>query len=326
MKVLVTGANGFLASHIVRNLLENGYEVRAMLRAGASAPALHGLNVEFFRGNITDSIEVMNAVEGCDYVIHAAADTSQHYRRVSEYFPTNVKATEHIINAVQKHNCKRLVFVSTANTFGSGTHAAPGNENYPQSQLFSRSGYAVSKLMAQNLVLQNCQSGSIDAVVVNPSFMLGNLDYKPSSGKIFQMILGKRIVFYPPGGKNFVSVLSVSRAIVNALKKGESGQSFLLTGADYSFHDFFRKVLQKTKQKSLLVPIPRFLLRLLGVLGSIIQKFGAKTSLTSVNAAILCENFYYSNKKAVEELNLENTSIDTLIDECLDWFEEKKRF
>ncbi|PKP03375.1 MAG: NAD-dependent dehydratase [Bacteroidetes bacterium HGW-Bacteroidetes-6] len=326
MKVLVTGANGFLASHIVRNLLQNGYEVRAMLRVGASAPALHGLNIEFFRGNITDSNEVMNAVEGCDYVIHAAADTSQHYRHVSEYFPTNVLATGYIINAVQKHNCKRLVFVSTANTFGSGTHSAPGNENSPQSPLFSSSGYAVSKLMAQNLVVQNCWSELLDAVVVNPSFMLGSLDYKPSSGKIFQMILGKKIVFYPPGGKNFVSVLSVSKAIVNALTMGKSGQAFLLTGVDCSYREFFSKVIQKAKQKSLLVPIPGFLLRLLGFLGSIIQKIGVNTSLTTVNTAILCEKFSYSNKRAIEALNLENTSIDSLVDECLDWFKDRKSF
>jgi dihydroflavonol-4-reductase len=113
---------------------------------------------------------------------------------------------------------------------------------------------------------------------------------------------------------------------VNALTMGKSGQAFLLTGVDCSYREFFSKVIQKAKQKSLLVPIPGFLLRLLGFLGSIIQKIGVNTSLTTVNTAILCEKFSYSNKRAIEALNLENTSIDSLVDECLDWFKDRKSF
>lgn len=325
MKVLVTGSNGFLAGHIVRTLLKNKYEVRAMLRAGSHAPALKGLNVEYFFGNITRLEDVDAAVEGCDYIIHAAADTSQHYRKVSNYHPVNIQATQHIINAANRFRCLRLVFVSTANVFGSGSAERPGDESFGQSSLFQRSGYAASKRIAQEMVLENCRKTGLNAVVVNPSFMIGNLDYKPSSGKIFNMVLGKRIVFYPPGGKNFVSVDSVASATVNALSMGQSGQAYLLTGTDYSYFDFFKLTCKLSGQKSLLIPIPAVALRVFGFAGGLLQSLGVKTSLSPTNAEILCRKFYYSNSKAVGNLMMKECRIEDAIGSGIEWFAQKSQ-
>lgn len=325
MKTLVTGANGFLAGHIIRVLLEKGHSVRAMLRSGAQVPALKGLDVETIRGNVTQLEDVMAAVKDCDYVIHAAADTNQFYKHVEDYFPANVTATENVIQAVQHYGCQRLVFISTANTFGSGTIECPGDETYPQSPLFQRSGYALSKLMAQNIVLQKCTTESLNAVVVNPSFMLGRYDYKPSSGVIFDRILGKKIAFFPPGGKDFVSVETVARAAVSALRVGESGQAYLLTGTDCSYRDFFRKVAEKSGQKTILIPVPGFLIRFFGFWGGVFQLFGAKTALTPTNAAILCHSFYYNHSKATRVLHFEETDLDNLVAECIDWFGRDKK-
>lgn len=320
MKVLVTGANGFLAGHVIRVLLSRNYSVRAMLRAGSSAPALQGLDIELFHGNITNPRDVNNAAAGCQFIIHTAADTSQKHLRISDYYKINFEATKSVAEAALKHNCKRLVFVSTANVFGSGTPDIPGDEKCAQSALFKKSGYAVSKKAAQDMVKDYCINKGLDAVIVNPSFMLGELDYKPSSGKIFQMILGKRIAFYPPGGKNFVSVKSVASATVNALTHGNSGESYLLTGNDMSYRDFFRLTREKAGQKTWLIPVPSLPLLLAGSAGSLLKLCKIKTALTLTNARILCNSFHYSNSKASQHLALETCNINELALECVEWF------
>ena len=319
MKVLVTGANGFLSGHIINELLKCGYSVRAMMRAGAKAPALTGLDVEVIYGNITDKSAIEKAVTGCEIVIHAAADTNQSYRKIEDYYPANVEATANIIEAMSDSGCKRLIFVSSANTMGFGTLENPGNEETPASSLLLKSGYAKSKFVAQNLVLEAVKNHKIDAVVVNPTFMIGPFDYHPKSGRIFKMILGKKIAFYPPGGKNFVDVRDAAKGIVNAINLGKSGECYLIAGENLSFRDFFQKTKLHAKQKTKIIPIPVFIIKLAGICGSIFRHFGLNIELSFVNASILCANNFFDNRKAVNELRLPFAGIEKTIGDYLKW-------
>ncbi|NJK86740.1 MAG: NAD-dependent epimerase/dehydratase family protein [Bacteroidales bacterium] len=136
MKVLVTGANGFLASNIIRELLDRGYQVKGMLRKGSNQLALKGLDCEFVFGNITVYEDVLKACNGCDVVIHAAANTSQASLNFDQYVPVNIEATEYILQASIQSRCKRLIFVSTANTIGYGSAMSPGREDNRISPVF----------------------------------------------------------------------------------------------------------------------------------------------------------------------------------------------
>lgn len=326
MKVLVTGANGFLSGHLIKELLNRGYSVRAMMRNGAKAPALSELDIEVIYGNITNRSDVEKAVNGCDVVIHAAADTSQSHRKVEDYYPANVDATQYILDAMASSNCKRLIFVSTANTLGFGTSSNPGNETSPASPLFLKSGYAKSKLMAQNLVIQAVNDQKVEAVVVNPTFIIGPEDFNPHSGRIFKMILNKSIVFYPPGGKNFVDVRDAAKGIVNALMHGKSGECYLIAGANLSYRDFFEKAKHFSKQKSLLIPIPAWMLKLLGKAGDFFRFVGSATELNSTNANILCSNTFFDNSKAVRFLGLNCSEINKTIMDYVRWKMDVHRF
>jgi dihydroflavonol-4-reductase len=323
MKVLITGANGFLSGHLIKELVDCGYSVRAMMRSGAKAPAITGLNVEVFYGNITNKSDIEKAVSGCDVVIHAAADTSQSHLTIEDYYPANVDATVNIVNSMFTNKCKRLIFVSSANTIGFGTLLKPGNESTPISQLFLKSGYAKSKLIAQNLVLDAIKNKIIDGVIVNPTFMIGPMDYNPHSGRIFKMILNKRIAFYPPGGKNFVDVRIAAKGIVNAITKGKSGECYLISGENISFRDFFHMTRKISKQKTKLIAVPGLLLKIFGVIGSGLRSLGVKTELNYTNANILCINNYYENKKAIDFLELYCTKINNTISDYLNWLGNK---
>ena len=319
MRVLITGANGFLSGHIIHELMRSGYVVRAMMRSGAKSPVTSGLKIETVYGNITNKTDCEMAVRGCDVVIHAAAETNQSYRRSKDYYPVNVEATANIIEAVATEKCKRLIFVSTANTMGFGTLVIPGNENTPVSPLFLKSGYARSKLLAQELVLKAVKAKEIDAVVVNPTFMIGPIDHNPHSGRIFNMILSKKFVICPPGGKNFVDVRDAARAIVSAIKNGRSGECYLISGENLTFRDFFLKIILLSGQKTRIISIPRYLLLLFGLWGSIFQYLGLPAELSYTNARILCVFNYFDNSKAVRHLGLSCSSINKIIMDYLSW-------
>lgn len=327
MKVLVTGANGLLGAHVVRELIRRKFQVRVLVREGSNLQALKGLPIEYFKGNITSAENVEQAVQGCDFVVHAAARTNQSPSGIEAHYQPNIIGTQLIIDAAIKFKIKRLVYVSTANCFGNGTKENPGNEEKPFLSWMKKSGYAFSKWQAQQLVLKSSSQESLDAVVVNPTFLIGENDIKPSSGKIFFHAVDKRVVFYPPGGKNFVDANAAAEGVVNALIKGRKGECYLLTGENLLYLDFFKKVTKITGQTSVFIPLPRWLIMTMGYLGCFFEKvFRTPVDLTRVNAKMLCLENYYTAEKAVRQVDFQQIPIEESVEKAILWFRNNKYF
>ncbi|MFH1936854.1 MAG: NAD-dependent epimerase/dehydratase family protein, partial [Bacteroidota bacterium] len=249
MKVIVTGANGLLGANVVRELVNRGYDVRIFARETSDLSGLQGVEFERINGDILDPEAVDRAVKGCDYVIHSAANTSQWPTTYDHYEPVNVTGTKHVIEAVKKHAVKRFVCVSSANAFGNGTREKPGTELFEFNGFRIGSGYMISKFVAQQTVLAEVEQNNLPAVVVNPTFMIGPYDNKPSSGQIIVMGMGKRIQPTPPGGKNFIHVRDAAVATCNALTMGRTGECYLLANENLSYREFFallNKVIGET--------------------------------------------------------------------------------
>ena len=327
MKVLVTGANGLLGSHVVRVLIQHGFPVRVLVREGSNLQALDGLQIELFKGNISSAENVERAVKGCDFIVHAAARTSQSPSGIVAYIEPNILSTQLIINAARKFGIKRLVYVSTANCFGNGSKKHPGDEEKPFLSWMKKSGYAYSKYQAQQMVLKSAEKDNLDVVVVNPTFLIGENDVKPSSGKIFFHVVNKRAIFYPPGGKNFVDAAVAAEGVVNALIKGRKGECYLLAGQDLSYREFFEKVAKITGQTSVFLPLPRWVIITLGYFGSFIEKvFKIPVDLTKVNARMLCMENYYSSEKAVREIDFQQIQVEESIEKAILWFRNNNYF
>jgi len=304
MKVLVTGANGLLGSYIVRELQKRGYKVRVIVRKESNLSNLEGTGVEMLPGRITMKEDVDRAVEGCGAVIHVAAMTGPKPSRIEPYILPNITSTRYLLDAGEKYKINRFVFVSTANCFGNGSEAEPGDENRPFMPWLKKSGYAYSKYKAQQMVLHETKTGKIDAVVVNPTFIIGLDENMRSSSRIFSYILYKRIAFYPPGGKNFVDAEAAASGTVNAMEKGKRGECYLLAGENLSYSEFYRLASGIAGQKPLLIPIPSFLIKLSGYIGDFSERiFNSPVQLTSVNARMLCMDNYYTPAKAMKELD-----------------------
>ena len=318
MNVLVTGANGLLATNTIIVLLSRGYRVTGLIRDTRKFLLPPHPRLRLVVGDITQPESLEKAVKGCHYIIHCAATTDQSLRRYAAYQRINVTGTENVIRAAVKHAVKKVVYVGTANTFGHGTLQSPGNETLPPKAPFRNAWYAKSKTIGQQKALSS--GYRLSAVAVNPTFMIGPYDGKPSSGAIIRMGYGKKIIFHPPGGKNFVNVEDAACGVVDALAGGKPGEAYLLAGENLTYRQFFQKMCVQTGQHALLIQIPSFVLLAAGYLGNVLRFLGIKTALSSTNMKILCVRNYYSNKKARNELKTNFYPIEAGIDKAIRWF------
>ena len=316
--VLVTGANSLLGTHIVECLLREGYRVRGLLRDKTRFHLPPHPDLSLIEGDFTEPQTVWGALQGCNYVIHVAACTDQgiadygHYRRI------NVDATHRLFMFAVKAGVRRFVYVSTANCFGFGTEESPGDETRPACAPFTDSLYARSKQETQELLLRI--KHLMEVVVVNPTFMLGAYDAKPSSGQIILMAYGRRLVFCPPGGKNFINARDAAAGVAGALESGRSGETYLLSGENLSYKNFYRKMSEVIGRRQAYLVLPKALLTGIGLLGNLLQRLKIPNRFTLTNMRILCIGNYYTNRKAATELGLKTGSIETGISDAVEWF------
>lgn len=316
MKVLVTGANGFLGSYIVRNLLDQQHDVTALVRKTSDTANLKGLEFNCLWGDFTDTRMLGTALKGIDTIVHSAAlvSPSATYR---EFHRVNVQATIDLLKAAVAAGCCRIIYVSSANTIGYGDENNPGNESMVMSPVFLKSAYAVSKKEAELAVLQASQRRAIEAVVVNPSFMLGYDAVGKSSVRILSMYLKSTLLPVPAGGKNFIHVDDVAKAICTAIERGMNGEKYLLVNRNMTYTGFYDLVQEVSGVQRIRLPLPASLLTVAGFAGSALNKLGMKLPLRKENMRILNIKNYYTAKKAVKDLQLPQTPIDVAVREAL---------
>ncbi|TMU50389.1 NAD-dependent epimerase/dehydratase family protein [Flagellimonas algicola] len=317
-KVFITGANGLLGTNLCEDLLMAGYNVKGLVRNKQKYVGEPHQRLDLIEGKLF--MDFTAVLEDVDYVIHVAAMTDQSIPDYLEYWRINFNATSQLFHAAIKCGVKRFIFVSTANTLGFGSEINPGSEQRKISQLFAASLYARSKWEAEQYLLEH--KDRIDTIIVNPTFMIGAYDSKPSSGKIILMCWRKKIVLYPSGGKNFVHVKDVSKGIVRSITEGKNGEKYLLANENLSYKVFFKKVNQLTGQRPLMLKIPNFVLSMLGLVGDTLRRFEIKSNLSSVNMRAVRIDNYFSNKKSIRELGLDYRPVDKAIIDAVEYFKK----
>ncbi len=299
LPILITGANGFLATNIVEKLLEEGIRVRAQLRRRSAFRfqtegwEKSGL-LEVAECDFTNTETLDDLVQGCDYVIHVAAVTDPSLLKYKDYSRINVDGVRNLIEASIKFGVKRFLFVSTANVFGYGTKENPGDESLPIRHPFDRSLYARSKVEAQKMVMS--YSDKIDIVSVNPTFMIGKYGDRHGSNRIITRANGRSFIFIPPGGKNFINVENAAVEILYFLYEGKNGKAYLVSGENLSYLEFYKLLREVAIANFKIIKIPVPAMLLVGAAGSLLRLAGLKCPLSFVNAKILCVSNFYTNK------------------------------
>ncbi|SFT67066.1 Nucleoside-diphosphate-sugar epimerase [Lishizhenia tianjinensis] len=322
MKVLVTGGDGLLGSNLLRMLLKADHEVSVLLLdTGSLSPTIKDLNIEIIYGNILDLNSLDSAITGKEVVIHAAASTMVIPAKSSSIIEVNVKGTKNVIEASLKHKIKRFIHVGSANSFCPGTFKNPGTEINPYTGWKYGLDYMDSKKAAQDLVLNAVKTHKLPALVVNPTFMLGAYDAKPSSGAMIIALYNQKLPGYTGGSKTYISVKDASQAIVNAITLGRIGECYILGNHNLNYADAFKLMAEELKVTPPHFKLPDNIVKIYGRICSLICKATRKTpTITKELALLSCENHIYSGEKARRELNMPNTPLNIAIRESYEWF------
>lgn len=329
-KILVTGANGFLGNHLVRELLGRGYAVRALVRSVTNSPVVSELSatdtaVEIWQGDITRPDSIRGCADGCTAIIHAAALASANPARNPAMWAVNFNGTKNLLQEAKRAGVERFVYVGTANVFGFGTLANPGDETHPFSGQRYGSDYMDSKVAATEAVLRAVANEQLPAVLVHPTFMLGPMDVKPTSGQLLLTLHRGRLPGYPAGGKNYIHVADVSTATVNALTMGRTGESYILGNQNLTYRDAFRLMANVMGVAAPRLPLPPALARLYGAFGDVQARLTGRPAMVNGSmVAIASDGHYFGSEKAIAELLLPQTPIERAIREAFDWFQANK--
>lgn len=322
-KIFVTGADGMLGSNLVRELLDRGHQVRAFILKGKASPTLEGLPIEFAEGNLLEKESILEGMQGCDYVIHVAALTTVWPSKGEIYHRVNVVGTENVIDAALHHKVRRMVHVGSASSFGFGEQDNPGTETTPYKSGKYGLDYIETKREGQFRVERAVRERGLQAIIVNPTFMIGPYDSVPNAGKMILGLYEQKSPGYSPGGKNWVYVKDVAVGIANALTKGKIGESYILGHQNLSFKEAFAIISRVIGKPFPSMAAPAPLVKLAGGFGSLGAAITKKPPIVSYKMAwISCDGHYFSPEKAVRELDLPQTPIEVAIQDAFDWFKE----
>jgi dihydroflavonol-4-reductase len=324
MKILITGADGVLGNNLVRELLKRGHLVSVLLLdKNSPSSTLNGLPIKRYYGNILDFDSVNVAIAGQDVVIHAAASTQVYPARGEQINRVNIQGTTNIIESCLNNKIKRLIHVGTANSFGNGCFTYPGNETSPFNGKKYGLDYIDSKRKAQEIVLNAVKERQLQAVVVNPTFMIGPYDSKPSSGALILALYQKKIPVFTSGSKNYIAVKDAATAIANAIDMGTIGECYILGNHNLTYKEAFQLISEVVGVTPPKIKIPNSMAIAYGTFNSMLgHTFGITPSVTKELAIISCENHCYSSEKARRELQMPTTDLREAVKECFLWFKE----
>ena len=319
MLTLVTGATGLVGNNVVRLLLERGEQVRVLCRSDGGK-ALAGLDVEISRGDVRQADAVQAGCRGASQIIHAAADVRIGWTGLDEARQTNVEGTRNVAAAARAEGA-RLVYVSTVNAMACGTRAAPANEDTPLGPCV-RCPYVVTKREAERVVLDEVARG-LDAVIVNPVFMLGPWDWRPSSGKMLLEVATGWAKRAPPGGNDFCDVRDVAAGIIAALDRGQTGRLYILGGEPMSFLEAWTLLARITRVKPPTRNMYPHGLWIWGHGGDVWGKLtGREPALNSAAVAMARHEHHYSYARARDELGYHPRPAAEAAEAAWAWFRE----
>lgn len=324
MKTLITGANGFVGSAVLRHLIADGHEVRALVRPGSNRSNLDGLSVEIVEGDLTDPVSLGKAVSSCDYLFHVAADYRLWTTEPELMYKTNVDGTRMLMQHAADAGLKKIVYTSSVATLGIKPDRSPANEDTPVSIDDMIGHYKRSKFLAEEEVNKLVKSIQLPVTIVNPSTPIGPRDIKPTpTGRIIVDCLSGKIPAYVDTGLNIAHVDDVARGHLLALEKGEMGERYILGGEDLSLKAILGLICEIGQRKPPAISLPHNLILPIAKLTEIWAGFTGVEPLMTVDGIKLAKkHMFFSSARAIEKLGYQSRSARQAIEDAITWFVE----
>ena len=322
MLAFVTGATGFVGSHVARVLAEQGADLRLLVRSSSNPKNIEGLKADRVVGDLCDAASLEKAMAGCEVVFHVAADYRLWVRDPEQMYRSNVEGTRAILEAARKNGVRRVVYTSSVATMGFSSNGHAADEDSPVSVEKMIGPYKRSKFLAEQVAREAGQSG-MAVVIVNPSTPVGEQDIKPTpTGRIVVDFLKKKFPAYVDTGLNLVDVDQCARGHVAALEKGRSGERYILGGENLTLKQILDKLAAITGLPSPRVRVPYVMALATGVVDEVVTGhiFRREPRATIDAVRMGRKKMFVSCAKAERELGWKTVAVNAALKRAVDWF------
>ena len=322
MLAFVTGATGFVGSHVARALAAQGADLRLLVRTQSDPRNIEELNADRVFGDLRDPASLEKALSGCEVVFHVAADYRLWVRNPEQMYRANVEGTRALLNAAKKNGVRRVVYTSSVATMGFTGNGHPADENSPVSLDKMIGPYKRSKFMAEQVALDAGRSG-MDVVVVNPTTPVGERDIKPTpTGRIVVDFLKKKFPAYVDTGLNLVDVRECAQGHVAALENGRTGERYILGAENLTLKQILDKLAAITGLPSPKVRVPYVMALATGVVDEVVtgRILGREPRATIDAVRMGRKKMFVNSAKAERELGWKPLPVDAALHRAVDWF------
>jgi dihydroflavonol-4-reductase len=322
MKTLVTGATGFLGSHVARALAGRGENVRVLVRPSSDLRALDGLEAERFTGDLRDTASLDRALEGVQRVFHVAADYRLWARDPREIHESNVTGTQNLLDAARRAGVEKFVYTSTVATIAVPREGGLPNEETQSSVDEMIGHYKRSKFEAERCALRAAEAG-LPVVVVNPTTPVGPGDWKPTpTGKIIVDFLNGRMPGYVDTGLNFVPVEDCARGHLLAAERGRAGERYILGGSNLTLKQMLDILSLTSGRPAPRWKVPYALAYAAGYMDTGVSRLlGREPQIPLEGVRMARHKMFVDASKAGRDLGFAPGPIEAALERAVAWYE-----
>src|SRR2546426_4386714 len=322
MLAFVTGATGFLGSHVARVLAEQGARLRLLVRTTSDLRNIADLNADRVVGDLLDPASIEKSLARCDALFHVAADYRLWVRDPEQMYRSNVEGTRGLIEAARRQRVRRIVYTSSVATMGFGSNGTLADETSPVSLADMIGHYKRSKFMAEQVAFEAARSG-VDVVVVNPTTPIGERDLKPTpTGRIVVDFLKRKFPAYVDTGLNLVDATECARGHIRALGKGRTGERYILGGENLTLKQILDRLGAITGLPSPRVKLPYVFALAAGVVDETVtgRILGREPRATIDAVRMGRKKMFITSAKAERELGWRSVPVYDALRRSVEWF------
>ena len=324
MTILVTGATGFVGSHVTRQIVNAGHTVRVLVRSSSNLKLLEGLFVERVEGDLRDPTSLDRAMQGVRRVFHLAADYRLWTRNPEEIYQSNVEGTRLLLEAARRARVERVVYTSTVATIAVPTHdGALPNEKTCATIEQMIGHYKRSKFLAEQEAVK-AASADVPVVIVNPTAPVGPGDWKPTpTGRIILDFLNGKMPAYVDTGLNVVAVEDVAAGHLVAAEHGRVRERYILGGRNMTLKEILDALAKIAGRPAPRVKMPHAVALAAGYADQWFSRLTGREPQIPVEGVKMSRHrMFVESDKAERELGYRPSSVEAALERAVRWYEE----
>jgi dihydroflavonol-4-reductase len=324
MKIFLTGATGFVGSHVARAAAAQGAQLRLLVRSTSNLSQIEGLDADLVTGDLLHPESLASAIQGCDAVLHVAADYRLWVRDPQQMYGANVQGTAALLKLAREAGVPRFVYTSSVATMGFRSDGSIASEDSPVSEADMIGHYKRSKYMAEQEAISAAHKGQ-QVMVLNPTTPIGPGDIKPTpTGRIIVDFLNRKFPAYVDTGLNLVDVSEVARTHISAITTGQPGRRYILGGENLTLKQILDKMSAITGLPSPTMRVPHAVAMAFAFFDEAItgRMLGREPRATVEAVRMGRKKMFASSARAEAELGFRVLPVYPALRAAIDWFRD----